>query len=152
MAQLTKIEVQLEIKSSAESFYEVFRSKQHLFPIICPDLVKSIKVIKGDWESVGSIKEWDYVAGNAETAKEMVEEIDEKNKAISLKVLDGEATKYYKNMKFTLQVRGMEQGGSSVKWTLEYEKLNKDIPAPTKYSEAFQVLARNVDAFLSKYA
>ena len=63
MAQIAKIEVQLEIKSSAEKFYEVFRSKQYLLPKICPDVVKNIKLIEGDWESVGSIKEWAYVAG-----------------------------------------------------------------------------------------
>ncbi|PON45562.1 Major latex protein domain containing protein [Parasponia andersonii] len=94
--------------------------------------IESVKVIKGDWESVGSIEEWDYVAGNSETLKEMVEEIDEKNMAISLKALDGEATKYYKNIKSTIQVCGIEQGCSLVKWTLQYKKLNEDIPAPTR--------------------
>ena len=65
MAQiiLAKMEVQVEIKSSAQRFYDIFRSKQHLLPKICPDMEKDVKVIKGDWESVGSIKQWSYVAG-----------------------------------------------------------------------------------------
>lgn len=63
MAQIAKIDTQMDVKSSAQRFYEIFRSKQYLFPKICPDLIKDVQVIEGDWESVGSIKLWSYVAG-----------------------------------------------------------------------------------------
>lgn len=63
MAQIAKMEVQLDIKSSAQSFYEIFRRKQYLIPKICLDILKDVQVIKGDWESLGSIKQWTYVAG-----------------------------------------------------------------------------------------
>ncbi|PON39544.1 Bet v I type allergen [Parasponia andersonii] len=152
MAQIAKVEVQVEVKSSAETFYEVYRGKQYLWPKICPDIVKSVKLIKGDWDSIGSVKEWTFVAGNSETAKEMVEAIDEKNKTITLKILDGEAKKHYKNIKTTLQVTGMDQRGSLVKLSMEYEKQNDDTPVPTKYLEAFKFLAKSIDAYLTKNA
>ncbi|POO03253.1 Bet v I type allergen [Trema orientale] len=152
MAQIAKVEVQVEVKSSAETFYEVFRGKQYLWPKICPDVVKNVKLIKGDWDSVGSVKEWAYVAGNSETAKDMVEAIDEKNKTITFKFLDGGATKYYNNIKSTIQVTGMDQGGCLVKWSMEYENQNDDTPAPTKYLEAFKFLAKSIDAYLTKNA
>ncbi|XP_062109601.1 MLP-like protein 28 [Humulus lupulus] len=154
MAQIAKLEVQLEIKSSAEKFFEIFSCKQHLIPKMCPEIIKDIKVIKGDWKSVGSIKEWSYIAGSAETSKEMVEEIDEKNKSITFKIIDGEMTKYYKNVKSTIHATENigQKLGSSVKWTLQYEKMNDNIPDPTKYAELISVFIKTADAYLIKNA
>lgn len=57
------MEALTELKCSGEKFYEIFRSKVHLMPKICPDMVKDIQVLEGDWESTDSIKQWTYVAG-----------------------------------------------------------------------------------------
>ncbi|PON53315.1 Bet v I type allergen [Parasponia andersonii] len=154
MAQRAKSEVQLELKCSAQSFYEIFRSKQHLLPKVCPELIKDINVIKGDWESLGSIKQWAYnvPAGNCEAVEEALEAIDDENKRLTFKLLDGEITKYYKNVKSTIQVTGKDEGGSSVKWSLEYEKQNEDLPEPIKYLDLFPVLTKSVDAYLNKNA
>ena len=62
MAQIAKMEVQTEIKSSAEEFYDIFRSKVHLMPKICPQEFKDGKLVQGDWKSVGSVREWSYAA------------------------------------------------------------------------------------------
>ena len=32
-------------------------------PKICPEYIKGVQVVQGDWEAVGSIKLWTYVAG-----------------------------------------------------------------------------------------
>ncbi|PON94459.1 Bet v I/Major latex protein [Trema orientale] len=61
-------------------------------------------------------------------------------------------TMYYKNLKATAQVNGNDQGGSSVKWTLEYEKENENIPAPIKYLELMPVITKNIDTYLTKNA
>jgi hypothetical protein len=63
MAQVAKLEAQIEIKCSGEKFYEIFGSKAHLVPKICPNLVKDIQLVKGDWESKDSIKQWTIVTG-----------------------------------------------------------------------------------------
>ena len=62
MAQIAKMQVEAEIKAGAETFYEVFRSKGYLLPKICPDMIKDIRVLEGDWGTVGSVKQWTYVA------------------------------------------------------------------------------------------
>ncbi|XWS34489.1 hypothetical protein CRYUN_Cryun21dG0042600 [Craigia yunnanensis] len=51
MAQIAKIEVQTEMKSSADKVYDIFKRKMYLMPKICPELVKEVKLAKGDWET-----------------------------------------------------------------------------------------------------
>ena len=65
MAQIAKMEAQVEIKSPSNKFYEVLSSKAHLLPKACPDKIKSIEVVEGDWKSVGSVKLWTYCIGKA---------------------------------------------------------------------------------------
>lgn len=79
----------------------------------------------------------------------MVEAIDEKNKSLTYKVLDGEVKKEYKSFKFTVQVIGKSGGeGSIVKSTIECEKLNKGVPDPNKYAEFTKILLKNLDTYL----
>ena len=69
--------------------------------------------------------------GNTRVTKEIVEAIDEKNKSITFKVIEGDILKQYKSFKILLQA--IPKGDFTlVHWTFEYEKLNKDIPAPLK--------------------
>ncbi|GMN43732.1 hypothetical protein TIFTF001_012941 [Ficus carica] len=122
MAQIAKIDTQMDVKSSAQRFYEIFRSKQYLFPKIC----------------------------NSETSKEIVEAIDDENKTINFKALDGDILKYYKDLRCIIQVTGKgDNKGCSVKFTLKYEKLNDDLPAPTKYLDFSAVLAKKIEAYLN---
>lgn len=91
--------------------------------------------------------------GNSETGKEAVEAIDEENKTITFKIFDGDVNKYYKSMKPTVQVRGNgDEGGCSVKWTLEYEKLNDNVPTPTKHLDMLPVVTKSVEAYLTNNA
>ncbi|KAI6668163.1 hypothetical protein NL676_028575 [Syzygium grande] len=62
MAQSVTVEAQMELKSPAEKVYEIFRRKSYLLPEIAPHMVKDIKLLAGDWESVGSVRLWTYVA------------------------------------------------------------------------------------------
>uniref|UniRef100_A0A2N9FJB7 Bet v I/Major latex protein domain-containing protein n=1 Tax=Fagus sylvatica TaxID=28930 RepID=A0A2N9FJB7_FAGSY len=127
MAQIAKIELQTEIKAPAEKFFNIFRSKAHIQPSICPNLIKDVQLLKGDWETVGSVKQWTYIAGNnIETVSETVEAIDNQNKSISFKVLDGTILDSFKNMKSSMQV-SPKGDCSLVKWTIEYENANEDV-------------------------
>ncbi|XP_021293453.1 MLP-like protein 28 [Herrania umbratica] len=149
MAQLVKLEVQLEIQSSAEKVYDIFKRKMYLLPKICPELVTDAKVVKGDWETVGSVRIWKYVAGLSENASETIEAIDDRNKSITFNALDGDITKYYKTFKAIVTVTANGQG-SLVKWTLMYEKQNQNIPDPEKYIEFASAVSKSVDAYLLK--
>ncbi|XP_059446961.1 MLP-like protein 28 [Corylus avellana] len=146
MAQITKMETETEIKCSANKFYEIFRSKVHLMPKICPNLVKDIQLLKGDWDSKDSVKQWTYVAGNSEGVKTS-EAIDEENKSITYKAIDGEIAKNYKVYKSTVQVTP-KGNGSLVKWTIEYEKANEEVPTPDKYFDLVVNLSKAVESYL----
>ncbi|KAA8532561.1 hypothetical protein F0562_032623 [Nyssa sinensis] len=141
---------QTEIKSSADKFFEVFSSKVYLIPQICPDRVKSIQLLEGDWNSFGSVKLWTYVAvRDSESAKEKLEAIDEQNKSITFNVLQGELMMNYKIFKFSFQVSG-NGDGSLVNWALEYEKQNEGVPDPDKYQEIVVHVTKQIDAYLLK--
>ncbi|XWS69347.1 hypothetical protein CRYUN_Cryun04dG0171500 [Craigia yunnanensis] len=148
MAQIAKMEVQTEIKSSADKFYDVFRNKLHLMLKISPQQFKDGKVVEGDWKSVGSVREWTYAAaGSIETRKEAIEAVDDKSKTIIYSMLDGDMMKCYKTFKPILNVTASGQG-SLVKWTVVYEKQNDNIPAPIKYKDFLVSWNKNVDAYL----
>lgn len=88
--------------------------------------------------------------GNSEIAKETVDAMDEKTKSITFKTVDGALLKIYKTMKATVQVTAKGGGCSSVKWSIEYEKLNEDSPPPNKYLDFVLILTKKVDAYLLK--
>lgn len=93
------------------------------------------------------------LVGNSETCKDIIEAIDDENKTITIKKLDGDLLKYYKTMKVKVQAIGPSEGGSSsVKWTLEYEKHNDDIPDPIKYIDFLPVSTKSIDAYLVRNA
>ena len=63
MAKIFKLEGQTEVKCKADKFFEIFTSKSYLFPKICPEKIKSVQVLEGDWATIGSVKVWNYVPG-----------------------------------------------------------------------------------------
>ena len=69
--------------------------------------------------------------GNVETFKEKVE-VDDANKKVTLTALKGHCLDLYKTYKVIYQVVPKSEVGS-VKVTIEYEKLNENVPPPTKY-------------------
>ncbi|KAJ0038683.1 hypothetical protein Pint_22299 [Pistacia integerrima] len=87
MAKMSKMEVQTEVNSSADKFYNVFRHEVQLMPKIIPEKIKDVKLLQGDWGTVGSVKLWTYVPDkNAAIVKEMIEAIDDENKTIKFKI------------------------------------------------------------------
>ncbi|CBI26880.3 unnamed protein product, partial [Vitis vinifera] len=91
-----------------------------------------IDLHEGDWGTVGSVIEWSYVIdGKNHVAKEIVEAIDKENKAVTFKVIEGDLLKEYKSFKAIVQT--ISKGETTwVRWTFEYEKLNKEISTPVK--------------------
>ncbi|OMO99699.1 hypothetical protein COLO4_13140 [Corchorus olitorius] len=148
MAQIAKMEVQTEIKSSPDKFYDIFRSKTHLMPKISPQHFKDVKFVEGDGKSVGSVRVWSYSAsGNQETGKDTIEAIDDESKTITFNMLEGDLLKYYKTFKPILGISPLGQG-SLVKWTIEYERQNESIPDPIKYKDFLTSWNKDVDAYL----
>ena len=63
MALSGKVEKEIEIQAPAAKFYNLFRKQIHQIPDICTEKVHGAKVHEGDWESVGSVKHWNYTMG-----------------------------------------------------------------------------------------
>ena len=155
MAQLTKMESQVDIKSSAEKFFQTFCNKQNELPEMCPNVVKNMQLIKGDWQSVGSIRKWIFVPGagssdQIEYCTVIVEAIDDKNKIVRNKAIEGEILmKLYNSYRFIIQAIDKADGsGSVVKTTIEYEKKNEAVPDPTAYLDFAAALYKTMDAHL----
>ncbi len=71
------------------------------------------------------------------------------NKSVTLTALDGHALNIYKNYKAINQIVPKSEG-DSVKVTLEYEKLNENVPPPTKYLDFIVDVFEVIDAHLLK--
>ncbi|KAK9090483.1 hypothetical protein Sjap_023660 [Stephania japonica] len=147
-----KLEVDVEVKSPPEKFWEAFKDSVTLFPKLLSDEYKSIEVVEGDGKSVGTVKLIKYVEGLSfiTFSKEKVVEFDEEKKVIAYEVIDGELLKYYKNFKATAKVSPKADGGSLVTWTCEFEKTADEVPDPTVLHDFSIKTFKELDAYLLK--
>ena len=132
MGLVGKLEAEILILAPADKFHEVWGGRPHHMSSVSPGKVQKVDLHEGDWGNVGSVIEWSYVIdGKNHVAKEIVEAIDKENKAVTFKVIEGDLLKEYKSFKAIVQT--ISKGEATwVRWTFEYEKLNKEIPAPVK--------------------
>lgn len=80
-------------------------------------------------------------------ANEIIETIDDVNMSITYKVIARDLFKEYKNFKFIVQA--IPKGkGSLVHWTLEYEKIHKNIPDLNTLIEFFIHCTNDISAHL----
>ncbi|KAI3433158.1 Bet_v_1 domain-containing protein [Psidium guajava] len=147
MAKVGKIEKQARIKSPPEKLFDIYKNKIDLMPKISPDKLRSIEVIEGDGKSVGSVRLWTYFLGDSVVAKDKIDAIDEVNKSITFDIISGEVTKYFSSYKATIQLVSEGQN-NSVKWSVEYEKMNEQVPDPHPQLDFLITMAKEVDNYL----
>ncbi|GMJ04445.1 MLP-like protein 28 [Hibiscus trionum] len=148
MAQIRKMDCQVLIKSSADKFYDAFRTKARYLPKMSNGLIAYVKLVQGDWNSVGTVRLWSYASeGKSQMVKEMFEEVDEENKRMVFKLVEGDLLHYYGSWRNILNITSTAEG-SLVKWTMEFEKRNEDIPDPVEYAASMVALTKNIDAYL----
>ncbi|XP_025664370.1 MLP-like protein 31 [Arachis hypogaea] len=82
--------------------------------------------------------------------KEKIEAIDKENKSTTYNFFDGDISKNYKVFKVFVQVFEKSDGGASVKFTIEYEKINENVEAPYGFLEFFEKSAKDIDSHLLK--
>ncbi|XP_038975320.1 MLP-like protein 423 [Phoenix dactylifera] len=145
----SKAEVEVEVKSPADKFWGALRDSTDLFPKIFPEQYKSIEIVEGDGKSVGTIRILKYAEGFpiVTFSKERIEVADDANKQVSCSVIDGELVGFYKAFKATLQVVPKGEGGL-VKWCLDYEKANEEVPQPDLLQETAVKTFKGLDAYL----
>ncbi|KAJ9708430.1 hypothetical protein PVL29_000460 [Vitis rotundifolia] len=149
MAQICRLELQTEIKSSPDRIFDIYKNKTSLMPKISPDKLKSIEVLEGDGKSVGSVRLWTYVMGGAVIAKDKIVAIDEEKGSMTFDLIGGEVTNYYKSFKATIEATS-EAHTNLVKWSLEYEKANETVPTPQSHLAFLLDVSKEVDAYLLK--
>ena len=85
--------------------------------------------------------------GKDYVAKEVVEAINEENKTITYRVIEGDVLQEYKSIKFIIQ--SIPKGEATwINFTFEYEKLNKNIPHPIKLLELAMHISDELDDHL----
>ncbi|KAF8390368.1 hypothetical protein HHK36_024893 [Tetracentron sinense] len=146
-----KLEMEVEVKSSADKFWEAISDSATLFPKIFPEQYKSIEIVEGDGKSVGSIRLVKYAEGIPviTVSKEKIEVADAASKSTTYSVIDGDLANFYKNFKASLQI--VPKGdGSLVKWSVEFEKASEEVPDPNLIQEFAVKTFNDLDAYLLK--
>ena len=85
--------------------------------------------------------------GKVYVTKEVVEAINEENKTTTYRAIEGDVLQEYKSFKVIIQ--SIPKGEATwIHWTLEYEKLNKNIPHPIKLLQFVIHLSEELDDHL----
>ncbi|OAY57157.1 MLP-like protein 34 [Manihot esculenta] len=147
LAQLSKLERQIGIKSSPDKFYGFFRNNMPRFPQMFQSNIKSFEIVGGGELKSGSVTRWKYCLDGSPLmgAKVKLEAIDDARKTMIFDVVEGDVLKMYKSFKAKVEI-----GADYVKWSLEYEKANNNIPDPDVYLDMAAKLSKGIDAHLSK--
>jgi len=90
--------------------------------------------------------------GKATTYHESIESIDEANKTITYKVFGEEFDHKFKDFKVIFQGIHEDEGGSIIKWIIEYETTSEEVDPPFGFLEYLYKGSRDVDANLLKTA
>ncbi|KAJ8751486.1 hypothetical protein K2173_016706 [Erythroxylum novogranatense] len=152
MSLLGKLEADVEIKSPAGKFHDVFSCRPHHVNTMSPDKIHGVDLHEGHWGKEGTVITWNYTHdGVKKTAKEIVEAIDDNNNSTTFRVIDGDLMKEYKDFRLIVQATPKPNGeGSVVHWTLVYQKLHPQIPDPATLLEFAVHCSKDVDAHLTQ--
>ncbi|KAI3900799.1 hypothetical protein MKW92_045883 [Papaver armeniacum] len=157
MAQIHKLEVQYKAKCSAEKLYTMLTRDAPKLPNYAPQTVNKCQVLPGDGEvRLGSIFVWDYVQGDKPSAvitKVKITAVDHKNMSLTYTVFEGHLTDDYPSFANILAITPTQRNGNNkclVKWSVEYEKANEDIPDPTYFMKMLEDFTKELDTNLLK--
>ncbi|KAK9126374.1 hypothetical protein Scep_015220 [Stephania cephalantha] len=152
MAQLTRphqhvLEVEYEVKWAANKFYNFVKNNFSMLPKIFPYINKR-EVVEGDGESVGSVIRWEYLLGpNVLIGKEKITKIDDANMSFTNELMQGDALKTLKSFACKTSVIPKATGGSVLKWSIMYEKLNEaDASDPYHYIDFCKSMSAAFDS------
>ncbi|KAI9080480.1 hypothetical protein K1719_037594 [Acacia pycnantha] len=146
---VTTLEEDLELKTSAVKFLEIFATKTYELATISPDIIQSLQITSGDLGTVGFTFIVHYtVDGVPQVAKEVVESINFIDLSITFRVIEGDLLDVYNSFRFILKLTPSILSGSVVHWTLEYEKPSDHTPDPTSLMKECIQVSKDVDAFV----
>ncbi|XP_010254473.1 PREDICTED: MLP-like protein 423 [Nelumbo nucifera] len=136
MASPGKLEVEMEIKSPTDKFWESIRSSTTLFPKVLSDYYERIEVVEGDGKSEGSVRLVKYTSTGGipviTMSKERIDLVDEANKVEAYSAIEGDILKFYKHFRARVHVTtaGGDDKKKVVKWSCEFDKASDEVPDP----------------------
>ncbi|KAK4261280.1 hypothetical protein QN277_004302 [Acacia crassicarpa] len=153
MATTGKLEVEVQVKSQVDKFWETVKDSAAIFPKAFPQDYKSIEILEGDGKSVGSVRHITYGEGSpiVKTSKERIEALDDAKKALSYSVIEGDLLKYFKIFKAHMILEPKKDDtGTLVKWWCEYEKASHEVADPEVIKDFALKNFQEVDAYIHK--
>ncbi|KAK8567550.1 hypothetical protein V6N13_105510 [Hibiscus sabdariffa] len=142
----------LEFDATAEQFHHMWAHRPHHVHHTSYEKIQGCDLVEGEFGKPGVIVFWKYVHdGKAKTAKDVIEEVDDENKLIRFKTLEGDLMEEYKSFVITIQTLPNKDGkGCIVHWTLEHEMLHQGIGHPESLRPFFIELTGDMGAYLVK--
>ncbi|KAK2994762.1 hypothetical protein RJ640_001668 [Escallonia rubra] len=86
----------------------------------------------------------EIIDGKARPVKEIIDGIDEKNKTVIFRVIEGNLLELYKSSVFILHV-DTKGANNLVTWTIEYEKQSEDIEDPNTLMDLLVNLTKDIE-------
>ncbi|KAK4486331.1 hypothetical protein RD792_009002 [Penstemon davidsonii] len=130
-----KLIAHVAFKAGGDVFHHLLANKPHHLANIVPGKIQACDMHQGDYGKNGSVIQWKYTLdGKDQTLKEVIQDVDEKKRQISYKVIEGDMMEFYKNIIITVHVE-TRGGVDFIAWTIDYELLNVDNPHPLSLLE-----------------
>ncbi|EPS58825.1 hypothetical protein M569_15989 [Genlisea aurea] len=118
--------------SKGDIFYQVLKNNPHRLSASSPQFVQGCKVEEGEFGKPGSVIVWTFThEGKESVAKEVIERVDDENRVLSFRIVEGEVLDQYEEFLTTFRVEPSRDGKKDyVTWTFEYETRGGDVEPP----------------------
>eukprot|EP00249_Psilotum_nudum_P027099 c34403_g1_i1 orf=261-725(+) len=141
-----------DLKVPPAKLWETITARESVLPKLSPEIFASMEYIEGDG-GVGTIRLVKFgpalESHQLTFSKEKLEVVDHATKTLAYSVVDGELLKLYKTYKITVKVdEGAEPSSSVVNWSLEYEAISPEIPAPQAATDGATNTFKAIEAYL----
>ncbi|XP_044490844.1 kirola-like [Mangifera indica] len=137
------------IEPPADKVYELYTRKPYEMSQSSPGKIQSVDLIEGQWGKDGSVYCWNFLLDRTTMCNKVEVRMDDKNKSASYKTVEGSLMNSFKSFIISIQVIPLEKG-SSVLWTLEYEKLNASVEEPKLMLQIVVDCCKDVGVYLSQ--
>ncbi|XP_010272877.1 PREDICTED: MLP-like protein 34 [Nelumbo nucifera] len=147
MALTGKLESEKEINAPAKKFFHCLIDLPNLFHKAVVHESHRTKVLEGDGKSLGSAVHFNYALDGKTVSNTAarIEALDEGKNLITFGCYDGDVMKHYKVLKVHFQVIPRHHK-SSVKWSIEYEKVKESVPEPFDYMDFEEKMLEGIDS------
>ncbi|KAI3855598.1 hypothetical protein MKW92_029367 [Papaver armeniacum] len=150
---VVKLVTEMEVHCDTVEYYRIFKHYENV-PKEVSHLITAVKVVQGDGLLSGCIKEWGYILDMIYASQLCIKMLvllfmyaegktihtvsetthNDETRTLHHRIFEGDLMKDYKKFDLVIEVNPKPIGdGCVVTWTIEYEKMNEDSPAPFAY-------------------